>query len=174
MPARTTAVGSRRLAVALGVVLLTTSGCGLFGGDGDFEAGSVLTMAPEQCFQQPEDVEAQVERLEPVDCADPHDREVYAVVDYEPVDPEADADVFPGDDALRGFADGRCAQEFEPYVGISYLDSPDLFFTYLLPSPRSWETGDRRVICFVFAAGRQLTGSVRGTGAPDDSDGPEG
>ena len=45
---------------------------------------------------------------------------------------------YPGDDVLETFAQGACAQRFAGYVGVDYLDST-LFFTYLLPSARSWE-----------------------------------
>ena len=52
----------------------------------------------------------------------------------------------------------ECAQDFENYVGISYLDS-SLFFTYLLPSARGWEQDrtDRAVVCFVTTTGAELT-----------------
>ena len=46
------------------------------------------------------------------------------------------------------------------YVGIDYLDS-DLFFTYLVPSPRSWEQDDRQVLCMITTAGEPLRGSVK-------------
>jgi hypothetical protein len=62
---------------------------------------------------------------------------------------------------LTQFAQGTCAQKFGSYVGVSYLDS-SLFFTYLLPSPRSWEqANDRKVICFVTTAGGTITYSAK-------------
>ena len=64
---------------------------------------------------------------------------------------------------LSAFAQGACAQHFTGYVGVDYLDS-SLFFTYLLPSARSWESDDDRdVICFVTTTGGTLTGSVKGS-----------
>ena len=49
-------------------------------------------------------------------------------------------------------------------MGVDYRDS-ELFFTYLLPSPRSWEQDeDRTTLCFVTTTdGAQLTQSVEGT-----------
>ena len=68
----------------------------------------------------------------------------------------------------------QCAQNFQSYVGISYLDS-SLFFTYLLPSARGWEQSkDRAVICFVTTTGADLTVLGAGvTGYEPPSCGPE-
>ena len=71
------------------------------------------------------------------------------------------ASAYPGDAALKLFADGACAQEYTGYVGKDYLDS-SYFFTYLLPSARGWEQQkDRTVLCFVTTTGQQLTSSVK-------------
>jgi hypothetical protein len=113
------------------------------------------------CFNAPEEVEAQIDELDEVPCADPHDQEAYAMVTFRPPDGEAE-DAFPGDDELKAFADGACAQEFSGYVGVDYLDS-ELFFTYLLPSPRSWEQDDRAVLCLVTTTGDPLEGSAEGS-----------
>lgn len=128
----------------------------------DVESSSVFAAEPGQCFLAPEDVEAQIADLDRVDCSEPHDHEAYAVVPYEPPGEEESSDDYPGDEALTAFADGACAEEYQPYVGVDYLDSA-LFFTYLLPSARSWQEDDRSVLCLVTATGRQLAGSVKGT-----------
>jgi hypothetical protein len=147
-----------RAAVLVALVLALT-GCS---GD-DAEESSVFSIEPGQCFQAPDEPEAQIADLDRVDCAEPHDHESYAVVPFRPPGEEEAGDEYPGDEALTNFADGACAQEFREYVGVDYLDS-ELFFTYLAPSPRSWQEDDRSVICLVTAAGRQLEGSVEGTG----------
>ncbi|GAB2460525.1 septum formation family protein [Jatrophihabitans fulvus] len=70
---------------------------------------------------------------------------------------------YPGASVLKKFADGACAQAYGPYVGVDYLES-DFFYTYLLPSARSWEqSGDRKVICFVTTTGGTLKSSVKGS-----------
>ncbi len=46
---------------------------------------------------------------------------------------------------------------------MNYLDSK-LFYTYLLPSARSWNDGkDRKVVCIVTTTGDQLQGSIKGS-----------
>lgn len=152
----------RRLARAVAVLALVpaTSACSVFGtGTSD---GSVFAIEPGECFLAPAEVTALISELDQVACDEAHDQEAYAVVDFAHADPEAKADVFPGDDVLTSFAEGACAQEFRDYVGVDYLDS-SLFYTYLLPSPRSWQETDRSVICFVIDSGRPMTGSVAGT-----------
>ncbi|UMG91027.1 septum formation family protein [Nocardioides sp. TF02-7] len=144
------------LAGAVAAVAPLLAGCGLFGGDDD-GGTSVFDAEPGMCFLAPEEVQAQVDEMESVPCSEPHDQEAYAVVPFTGGD-----DAFPGDDALSAFADGHCAQEFRDYVGVDYLDSA-LYFTYLLPSPRSWEQDDRDVLCLVTAAGEPIEGSVKGT-----------
>jgi hypothetical protein len=68
---------------------------------------------------------------------------------------------YPGEDVLTTFAQGSCAQKYGQYVGVSYLDSA-LFFTFLLPSARSWEQAqDRNVLCFVTTTGGKLKASVK-------------
>jgi hypothetical protein len=145
--------------VAAGAVLLL-SGCGLFGDDS--EQTSVFDAEPGMCFNAPAEVEAQIDELDQVPCVDPHDQEAYAVAEFQPPEGEG-GDAFPGGEVLKAFADGACAQEFAGYVGVDYLDS-ELFFTYLLPSPRSWEQEDREVLCLVTGTGDKLEGSVKGTG----------
>ncbi len=145
------------------IVLVTSaSSCGWFGDDDESEETSVFDAKPGMCFEGPEEVEAQVSDLADVPCSEPHDQEAYALVTYEPAEGE-DEDVFPGEEELARFADGACAQEFADYVGIDYLDS-SLYFTYLLPSPRSWEDDDREVLCLVMTAGEPLTDSVKDSG----------
>jgi len=142
------------------VAVPALASCSVLGSDEP--EGSVFAIEPGDCFLAPDEVKAQISELEQVECAQEHDHEAYAVVDWEPTDAESNADVFPGDDVLTSFADGACAQEFGDYVGVDYLDS-SLFFTYLLPSPRSWQEKDRSVVCFAVDSGRPLTGSVAGT-----------
>lgn len=150
----TVSPATRRAAAGAGLlaaVLTALAAC-----SSDTETVSVFDAAPEECFVTPEEVTAEISELSRVDCTEPHDQEAYAVVDY-------DGDDFPGEVALKDFADGACATEFAPYVGIDYRDST-LFFTYLLPSARSWEGDDRSVTCFVTTTGEPLTASVKDSG----------
>ena len=58
-------------------------------------------------------------------------------MDYQPP-AGVQGDAFPATPLLADFANATCAQEFQNYVGISYLNS-SLYFTYLLPSARGWQ-----------------------------------
>jgi hypothetical protein len=108
-----------------------------------------------------EKVEAELSSLNQVGCSEPHALESYAKVPYEPPQGQDEGDAYPGNQLLRSFAQGACAQEFADYVGVDYRDS-DLFFTFLLPSARGWEqASDRSVWCFVTSPAAPLTQSAR-------------
>jgi hypothetical protein len=153
----------RHLVTAVVVVaaLPALAGCGLFGDDDEGEGVSVFSIEPGQCFEGQDEVKAQLSELTEVDCDEDHAQEAYASLEYVPTDGEA-PDTYPGDDALTKFADGACAGAFGEYVGVDYLDS-GLFYTFLLPSARSWEDDDRHVICFLTTAGEPLRGSAQGS-----------
>jgi hypothetical protein len=121
--------------------------------------GSVFDASKGECFASPTKVQAEISSLEQVDCAKPHGQEAYATSTYAP--PNGD-DTYPGDQVLDDFANGACAQQFDAYVGDDYLDS-QYFYTYLLPSPRSWQSGDRTVLCLVTDSGKPMVGSVKGS-----------
>jgi Septum formation len=150
-------------AMALAAVL---AGCTFFGGHKSVSVSvSVFHIQPGQCFLTPA-VKAELSSLTRTPCDQPHTLELYAKPTYT----DAAAGVsstsntaFPGDDVLNTFAQGSCAQLFTAYVGVNYLDSK-LFFTPLLPSPRSWESDDdRTILCFITTTGAKLTASVKGT-----------
>ncbi|WAX57740.1 septum formation family protein [Jatrophihabitans cynanchi] len=133
---------------------------------------SVFAVKPGQCFTAPGTVKVQLSSLAEVDCSKPHTQEAYAVVPYTATGGAASTGTpaaraltssYPGEDVLTTFAQGACAQRYRGYVGVDYLDST-LFFTYLLPSARSWEQqADRNVLCFVTTTGTMLTKSVKGS-----------
>lgn len=145
------------------VCVAVLTGCGLVGGDKKGEDSvSVFSVEPGQCFAAPPQVHTELSDLPKVDCARPHAQEAYASVAFEPKQGQTSSG-YPGPELLTDFAQGACAQEFARYVGTDYRDSA-LFFTYLLPSARSWQQGkDRKVTCFITTAGEPLTGSAKGT-----------
>jgi hypothetical protein len=153
---------SRDLPAALLVTLValgTLTACSSDDGSGT----SVMDVEVGQCFLAQGDVKAQISDIEQVKCSQKHAQEAYATPSYQATADDTTSDAYPGDEALDQFAEGACAQDFGPYVGVDYLDS-SLFFTYLAPSARSWQDGDRTVLCFVTSAGRSLVGSVKGKG----------
>jgi hypothetical protein len=150
---------------ALGAALLTAA-CSSSGGQ---TSTSVFAVRPGQCFVAPKDVKAELSNLDQVPCTKPHTQEAYALVTYQQAGagagPSASAGsgAYPGGDALDKFAKGACAQRFTKYVGVDYIKSK-LFYTYLLPSARSWEQDDDRTItCFITTTGGTLTTSVKGS-----------
>jgi hypothetical protein len=123
---------------------------------------SVFSLHEGECVVPPGKITQQVSSLTVVPCREAHTQEVYAVVPYTGAG-SSDSSVYPGQTQLTAFANGVCAQRYEGYVGVAYSDS-SLFFTYLLPSPRSWEQGsDRSIICFVTTTGQKLHRSVKGS-----------
>lgn len=162
VPARSAPFGrARQVGCAAVLAVLLTSGCGVFGGSGSSKSTvSVFDVKPGQCFDPPGTVKSELSKLKSVPCDQPHTQESYASVPYTNKD-GSEASAYPGDAALKTFADGACAQQYAGYVGRDYLDS-SYFFTYLLPSARGWEQQkDRNVLCFVTTTGQQLTSSVK-------------
>lgn len=95
-----------------------------------------------------------VDRVDVVDCAEPHYGEVFVA--------EVLAGIaYPGDDELADRADGRCRMAFEDYVG-EPLRTSAYGFDWLLPSEAGWRSGDRELVCLVVDwDGDPLVGSVR-------------
>lgn len=163
---------SRIRALPACALVLTLAGCSWFGGGkSDTSSESVFNVKPGQCFQAPSTVKAELNALTKTPCTKPHTQESYAIITYTAAaagsasgaSSAATDSAYPGADALTTFAQGACAQRYAGYVGVDYLDS-SLFFTYLLPSARSWEqNADRKVLCFVTTTGAKLTKSVKGS-----------
>jgi predicted small secreted protein len=118
---------------------------------------SVFDLRPGDCIVPPTDVKAEIQTVLVVPCSTKHTQEAYAIEAYDR------ADAYPGDQALTSFADGACLGQYQDYVGVAYQDSK-LFYTYLLPSARSWNEGkDRKVVCIITTTGQELTASVKGS-----------
>jgi hypothetical protein len=153
----------RGLLASLGAAMLVSAltGCSVLHRSKPTGASvSVFSVKPGQCFQTPTTVKTQLSSLTRTLCNRPHTQESYAVVTFQAADGSTPS-AYPGEDLLTTFAQGACGQRFGSYVGVSYLDSK-LFFTYLLPSARSWqEADDHNVICFVTTTGGTLTSSVK-------------
>jgi len=99
----------------------------------------------------------EVSSVPEVDCAEPHDNEVFAKYDV------ADGS-FPGDQALLDTAMETCTAEyFATYVGTAYADS-DLEVFPITPTAASWDDGDREIVCALYALDlSKLTGSMEGS-----------
>lgn len=91
-----------------------------------------------------------------VDCAEPHDSEIYAIFDLP-------AGAYPGDDEVMSASDEGCFAAFEPYVAVPY-DQSVLYFLYYWPDKRSWGIDDRAVVCILYDPDAPLVGSARDSG----------
>jgi hypothetical protein len=158
----------RRLGLLLALVAATglLAGCGWFGKDSPGKSISAFDIKVGQCFTPPSEVKAEIATITVLPCSTEHTEEAYSIEKYSS-DGAANSTAsdstasYPGADVLTTFANSVCAQNYADYVGVPYTDS-SLYFTYLLPSARSWESGgDRSVICFVTTTGQKLTASVK-------------
>ncbi len=148
---------------AVGIAGLLLAGCSHSKSSGT----SVFKIKVGNCVVPPTDIKAEITSVKVVSCAVAHTQEVYAFVTYGTLTRNAvttsTSDAFPGTATLRSFADGACLQQFATYVGADYRDST-LFYTYMLPSARSWSSHhDRSVVCLVTTTGQPLTASVKGS-----------
>jgi len=152
------AAGSLAVGAACAAALVA---CG--GSDG--KEVSAFDVKVGDCLTPPSTVKAEISKLTIRPCSEPHTEEAYAIVDYATTDSsgQSTGDIgYPGSDALTTYANSVCAERFAGYVGVPYTDS-SLYFTFLLPSARSWQSAnDRSVICFATTTGGQsLTGSIK-------------
>ena len=112
---------------------------------------SAFELETGQCLNEPDTDE--VVDVQIVDCAQPHDLEVYRTADL----PDQAFDR----DAIDRASFEVCLEAFDGFVGAPYADS-ELDIYYLIPSEESWSEGDREVICAVYdLSGQQLTGTAQ-------------
>lgn len=107
------------------------------------------------CVNQPSETGEGVSQLTGVPCDEPHDGEVFGLID-------STAEEFPGRSALQQEADDVCVTEFEAYVGVAY-ESSEIFYETLVPTEETWtDFDDREIVCIAVEQDGQLTGSVQG------------
>ena len=133
------------------------------------ETEPVATEEPEPLGAQDEDVfilrigdcinewsadsEENVSSVPKIDCAEPHDLEVY----YEGILDESGP--YPGRDALGEMVNEGCVDAFEDFVGLDHMESA-LDFSSLMPTEESWDAGDREYLCLVGQYGEQTSGTL--------------
>jgi dipeptidyl aminopeptidase/acylaminoacyl peptidase len=95
----------------------------------------------------------------PIDCAKPHESELFAVVQY-----PSRSDMRYVQDTVAEYGETACAgSAFEDYVGRAssgsrYKAAPSS------PDKRDWEQGYREIYCYLSIPDEQITGSARGSG----------
>lgn len=125
----------------------------------------VYTPASGDCFdrrqleERPATGPQQTDIVLLLDCTLPHQNEVFDVLEM----PDAPRD-YPGETAMHDFASRTCAGGFASYVGRAYEVSA-LEVGYYLPSSNEWDSGTRRLGCYVYDVdGDKLIGSMQGSG----------
>lgn len=146
------------LGVAAGLALLLT-GCGGGAGGGGGEDDSVFELEVGTCFNDEGEIgaEQQVSSVPVVDCEEPHDNEVFALVDL----PEGE---FPADvaDQAQEICDGEV---FTEYLGVPMMES-EYSAMPIYPTAETWAEGDREVVCALYRDDlEKMTGLQRGAGA---------
>lgn len=107
------------------------------------------------CFNETDD--EIVSDVPTIDCALPHDYEVYASI-------QLDKAVWPGDDEIFSLADDACLAPFATWVGIPFENST-LDYTYYVPTEDGWNNyDDREVSCIMFDPAGQTTGTFLASG----------
>lgn len=102
---------------------------------------AVDSLSVGDCFDDPGGTK--IESVDLIDCTEPHEYEIYALVQL-----SGDAGEFPGDDALFDELAEVCFNRFEVYVGHEYATSV-YDFSGLTPLEESWANGDREGVCLV-------------------------
>jgi hypothetical protein len=149
--------------VAVAVAVVALGGCGGSAATVDdavrdssgsiVETGRVGTQALRvgDCFLDPDD--AAVLTVTGVACTLPHDAQMIARLVV------AEAEDWPGPEALGTEAGTRCADEAASLAPDRV--PPGTGLSAYVPDERSWQSGDRDIICFVEATGEErLDGDV--------------
>jgi len=152
--------GASVIRAMIGLAVLGFVGLGLVGSwlDGrqavdDLDVGACFTVGEsEDIYDVPV-----------VDCAEPHDSELFALVTV-----TGFGAVHPGDDALFTWLFDKCLDRFPGYVGEPY-ESSDYWIDMLIPTEDGWSGGDRVGMCTAITVDDDLnlrpsTGSARNAG----------
>jgi hypothetical protein len=145
-------------AIAVGYNMVTSADRDSTGAIVDAGSVDAFNMNVGDCFDDPtSSFGDEISSLPGVPCADPHDNEVYALVDVT-------MEEYPGDDAMWEHANDECLKRFESFVGLEYESSAlDIYTMY--PSPESWKQNDREVVCALYDMNAEkLMGSMQDSG----------
>ncbi|MCZ6738920.1 MAG: septum formation family protein, partial [Actinobacteria bacterium] len=101
---------------------------------------------------------AEIQDVDLLDCNEPHDYEIYAMVQL-----EGNEGAYPGDQSLFDELDQYCFDQFEAYVGRDYSSSK-YFYTPFGPLEPEWARGDRGGICLLSLGIAKNTSSAFNSG----------
>lgn len=107
------------------------------------------------CFDAP--TAEEFEAVQALPCAQPHDAEVFHVLELERA-------AYPSDPELEEVVARDCLPAFGAYVGEPF-ETSELTLTFTSPAEDAWSQGDRTVHCALLTMdGSKLSGSMRGSG----------
>lgn len=101
----------------------------------------------------------EVSQVPTIDCAKPHDAEVYHLFDLA-------SDITYDEEVIYDTAAQGCLGAFAGYVGVDFYDTSvehlDIYTLY--PLEEGWKNGDHGVVCSIVSVtvGEKLTGSQKG------------
>ncbi len=155
-PSRRSGSGVGRIFIVLAV--LAVIGVGVFSlldsskTVDDIAVGDCLDIPEEDVFST----------IDTIECTEPHDLEVFALVDLSDVSIEfSSVSAYPGDTAVYDAAFDACWDEFEFYVGVPYEDSV-LYMDAFTPTLEGWdEQGDRIVNCVLYEVNAEATELIK-------------
>jgi hypothetical protein len=130
----------------------TTPESSAAGVDGSEHSQDVFSLSVGDCFNGT--AVGTVTDVPKVDCAAPHDLEVF-------YDFQLTGAAYPGDSVVSDAAKAGCQAQFDSFVGMAYADSA-LDFTEFTPTADSWQGGDRTVSCVIGDPNGKTTGSLSG------------
>jgi hypothetical protein len=155
-PARSRRTGLIALGVLIVLVVLIVGALALFR---DRISGDVNSLVVGDCIDRPASTDS-VSDVQHQPCAEPHDGEVFAVINY-----PSTSSTYPGDSAFDTFTNEQCNPAVESYTGrtIDEIDSAGLSYGYFYPTTDSWtNSNDRGVTCFIHKKDySKMVGSVR-------------
>jgi hypothetical protein len=112
-----------------------------------------------ECFDGARFGEGEAEQppVEVIDCAQPHDGQVFATVAWQGSDQGV---AYPGEDQVNDFALSTCTTEVRQFVDV--VDRfPGSVLAYTYPQSDDWALGEREFRCIVQGApGQKLVGDV--------------
>ena len=141
-------LGSILIVVLLGIWLATVIADSNRGEGVLEDSVSPVELESGACLKDFQSVNAEVTV---VTCETAHNAQLVATSSY------SDSDTFPGTDALAAKAEEVCSSVIYTDAASKYTD---LELNRAVPTQSSWNTGDRRVDCFVVAPSEELTESL--------------
>jgi hypothetical protein len=148
------------LAIVIMAVGASLSGCGLFPhapkptptATSDAHVTDVFTLSTGDCLLDANKA-GETSTATTIDCAKPHNSEVYAVFSLA-------GTKYPGDNTVRGRAIDGCRKAFRSFIGVP-RDNSELNYSYYYPTKHSWTTtDDRAVTCLVYDPAGRVSGTL--------------